>query len=129
MKFRRTSMIICLSILILTLLSGCNLRINWRGTSSANHMDYQYTTYSGSQQKNFSMQDGQSILLDYAAEVNKGFLILRINDPDNITILERSMFDDESDHVEFTVEKSGLYTLLIIGEETGGGFTVNWQIK
>ena len=126
-----------MTILLCTLaLTGCSddsgpsRRAGWVGTSRANQMAYSYTTFTGTEKAKVRVEAGRTIVLAYAARVNKGALTLRVQSPSKTTIWQTELSQDiEEQEVEITPTESGPCNILVTGEETGGSFALSWSVR
>jgi hypothetical protein len=88
-----------------------------------------YTTFSGVKRDRVQADAGQTLVLAYEAEIDKGRLEIRVEGPAGDTLWERSREQDGQETVELTLEQGGRYLVLIEGRDTGGRFDLSWSLE
>jgi hypothetical protein len=115
------------------ILAGCarfeGVRVGWSGFSLPGHVSYSYSTFTGTLQDTFDVDEGQTINLDYEATVERGTLILLVEDPQGEPVWQVELTDDDSDSVEIMAPESGRYVARIEGQDTGGSFDLQWEVE
>lgn len=123
----------CVSLVLgIGLFSGFDrsgLRIGWTEITGLNRKRCTYRYFSGREYQRFRADDGETVTLDYEADVERGSLTIRIEDPDDRQIWVESMDEDDEGAFEFTAEKSGIYTMIVVGNETRGSFEIEWDLE
>jgi hypothetical protein len=111
-------MLVTLSVLML---SGCSYSIGSYYSESSGKIDATYATLNEKKDKSIKLNEGQTLVLDYSVTVNKGVLCLSVTNPDKETVWEVRLDKGGSDKIEIQAKKTGTYTIIMKGEETGGG--------
>jgi hypothetical protein len=109
--------------------STSSLKVGWVEQSGFNHTTASYTTFSGVERRRLNADAGETISLDYDVTVDDGALTLRIRDEQDTAVWEQTFTSDHAGLVDIPLENEGTYEIAIIGEKTGGGFDLNWQIQ
>jgi major membrane immunogen (membrane-anchored lipoprotein) len=130
----RTRLIFGVIIMILvgTLVAGCgssSVKIGWSASDTLKRKQAKYVTFDGQEKKNFRVQSGETIHMEWEVTVEKGSLTIELQDPDQETRWKESYPEDSEGSFTLTAEKSGLYTLRILGESTGGSYDIQWKIE
>ena len=123
----------CIALAILCLASllacgGATVKIGWASRAEPGHLTYRYRTFSGREVQRFSAEEGQMIILDYEATVQKGSLTIAVRGPEGDTEWHVTLREDHSAHVEIFVPDSGMHTLVAEGNDTGGDLEVRWRV-
>jgi major membrane immunogen (membrane-anchored lipoprotein) len=121
--------IITFALVLTILLSGCTRQVGWVGLNYGNIFDVSYHFFDGIKIEKIQANAGDTFNLTYDIEVDDGALRLELLDPDRELVWEASFLEDNEEALTFQVEKSGRYTLRIIGDQTKGGFELRWDIK
>jgi hypothetical protein len=127
---KRCWMAVVLLALAVGLFAGCGrsgLRIGWTEMSGLDRKRCTYRYFSGREIQGFRADAGETVELDYEARVTKGTLAIRIEDPNDVEVWQARLDADDEGSVEFTAETSGRYTVVVLGDETRGGFEVEWD--
>ena len=112
-------------------LSGCQdseYSQQMSGSNWGNRVEYNYQTFNGMEYNRLQAESGWVIFVDYTACVTKGMLSMEIRDPDENLLWNTDLTGDTNHHVELPANLDGEYILKITGQETGGGFSVQWGI-
>jgi len=122
--------------LCILVLSGCSgssgpeLRTGWIGTSGANEMVYKYATFRGSEEGTVHVEAGETVVLAYAATVDKGTLTIQVQSPGDETLWETTLMASvDEQQVDVLAPETGTCHILVIGDETGGRFAVSWTVR
>ena len=119
--------IFAISLTLVTLLSACTRQVGWVGLNYLNTFDVSYQLFDGRKVERIQIDAGDNFDLTYDVEVDDGSLRLELIDPDREKVWEASFLEDNEDLMSFRAEKSGRYTLWIIGDQTEGGFELRWE--
>lgn len=67
--------------------------------------------------------------LEYEAEVEKGSLLLQVENSQEQVIWQKRVTEGESTDEEFELEvgKSGAYTIAVVGNGAGGRYELAWK--
>ena len=75
------------------------------------------------------VQPGETLYLEYDAEVNKGNLQLEVDDPFGGAIWCVSLCENCGETKALPLNKAGCYTISVRGEAAEGGFDLKWEQK
>jgi hypothetical protein len=129
MKGKMFFVILVLSMLVVAL-SACSLgsvRVGYVGSNFGNHSDFSYTTLTGRDVNTFSVNDGETLTLNYDVEMDKGVLTISLLEKESGDLVwDRSFETSEFDQVSFEDLASGKYQLRFEGQIAGGGYDVEW---
>lgn len=128
---------ILLLLSTISLLAGCfpgerpfgERRRDFEGAAEPGEAEFTYRTFSGEEAWTVMLQAGQTLVVSYGAAVEKGVLSFSITDPDGAVIWRETLAEDTRDTLRLTVEQTGDYRLAARGINTGGGFSVSWQVE
>jgi hypothetical protein len=127
-KQKMKKSIIILSILLFMLLSACTRQVGWVGMNYGNTYNATYQLFDGIQTESIQIDAGEKFSLAYEVAVDDGALTLQMVSPDKDVAWEAVFLGDSADIFSFTPEESGRYTLKILGDNTQGGFDLEWDI-
>jgi hypothetical protein len=97
-----------------------NLPGQWQAT---------YTTFSGTKVDTFRADAGQTLILDYETEVEKGSLTVQVEDPDEEVLWETAFDEGGADTVRVDLNQDGRYAIVLIGEDADGSWDLEWEIE
>ena len=140
MKTRaQTILIILITAMLLTACSLPNfhlgnvsfgeIRIAMIGSSLPGEMSYSFRTFKGYESRSFDAVEGETITLDYQAQVDKGSLTLILEDPNGDIAWQIPLEDGLDDRAEVKVSQTGKYRIAVSAENAGGSFTVQWEVE
>jgi hypothetical protein len=75
------------------------------------------------------VRKGQTVVLQYEAEVRGGELLITLENPDGRIVWEASLHGDGSDVVEYVAEERGQHTVLVERQDTAGSFALSWEVR
>lgn len=113
-------------------LTGCKanaVKIGWRETSSLSSKTAQYVSFDGIDRVAICVKAGQTVSLDYKVAVSKGTLNIALNSPDGISVWQETFSQDAADALTVTTSDKGCYTLLFVGDKTGGSLDFAWEVS
>lgn len=116
-------------ILFALLLTACTRQVGWVGFNYGDTFDATYQLFDGKKTEKFQIGAGDTLSLTYDLDVDDGALTIELVSPEGEAVWATSFLDDAEDMYEFTAQASGRYTLNIIGDDTEGGFDLNWEIS
>ena len=119
---------VLLVLIILLLLASCNYRQGWVEVTYRDRIQATYAFFDGQHGTSVEVPAGDRLMFAYDLEVFKGRLSLQIHDPERRVVWEAEFTENSSGSFSFTAKTGGLYRLIVLGEETGGGFDLNWEI-
>jgi len=119
-------------VMLLGLISACgqsSLEIGMVETHLPGQWDARYTTFTGTKMDRIRAEGGETLRLEYQAEVDKGRLDIRIEDPAGEALWEVSLQEARQDSVEVVIEEDGRYAIAIEGSDTEGSFDLSWTVE
>jgi hypothetical protein len=111
-------------------LVGCSqssVRLDWVETSSPGHIKATYAEFTGTETRTVLAQPGETLYLEYDAEVSKGGLYLEVDDPYREAIWCVFLCDDCGETKALPLKRAGCYTISVQGEAAEGGFDLKWE--
>ncbi len=130
---RKTTLIrVSVFVLLLLLTAGCSsssLKIGWRETSTLSHKMAKYESFSGTESYSICTKAGDNLDLNYRLEVTNGSLQLKLEDPAKQIVWEKEFQQDMDSSNQQTNMERGCYRLLVIGNQTGGSYDIDWSLN
>ena len=120
------------TILFVGLLAGCaadRVAVGMRETNLPGQWQATYTTFSGTKADTFPADAGQTLVLEYETEVDKGSLTLQVESPDDEVLWETALEEGGADTVRVALNQDGRYAIVLSGEDTGGSWDLEWEIE
>lgn len=127
MKKRGLAGILLIALLASMTITGCSSKLLWIGNSGSDHIKANYKLFSGTEKKKISVNEGDTLVIDYVSDVNEGSLTLTLTDPEGNEAATLTADTEGTERIGIT--ESGRYTLWIKGKKTGGSFEINWSIE
>jgi len=133
-KFTRGVFPLLLLGMILLFVFGCkgsdssSVRIGFVGSNYSNHMDYEFSTFTGTESNKFKAQKGDLIKPTYDVTVTKGKITIELISPTKELVWKKDIQQNEQGMTEFVLEESGWYTFLVTGKAAGGSFYLSWDV-
>jgi len=133
-KFRRGIFALLLLGMILLFVFGCkgsdssSVRIGFVGSNYSNHMDYEFSTFTGTESNKFKAQKGDLIKPTYDVTLTKGKITIELISPTKELVWKKDIQQNEQGMTEFVLEESGWYTFLVTGKAAGGSFYLSWDV-
>jgi hypothetical protein len=107
-----------------------SVRVGYVGSNIGNHSDFSYTTFTGTDVNTFSVNDGETLTLNYDVEMDKGVLTISLLEKQSGNLVwDKSFETSEVDQVSFEDLASGKYQIYFEGQDAGGGYDVEWVIE
>lgn len=91
--------------------------------STKNKLSGEYKSFSGHYYKNVTINNDETLTLNFLVDTEKGELVAKVIDSNGNTIKTLN----PGDKVE--VDQSGKYKLQVEGEKHKGNFTLSWKIE
>jgi hypothetical protein len=117
------------SFMILILLTACTIKVGWVSINFGNRFSASYQRFNGKQMDSIRMEPSETLTLNYEIEVNKGALSLQIINPQGDLIWVEKFIEDAKSNFIFTSETGGVYKVIVLGEQTGGSYKLDWVIE
>ncbi len=115
--------------MIVTVLAACDKKLLFVGSNSntKNKIEASYRLFTGTEEKKISLKNGETLVIDYQSEVEKGELSVKLYDPDDQLLQDLSTNKSGNENVE--VSKDGMYRLEITGDNTKGSYKITYKIE
>jgi hypothetical protein len=130
MGHKRNILMAATLVVLVGLLVGCSQsssRFGWVETSSPGHVKATYAEFNGTETRTVLAQPGETLYLEYDAEVDNGSLQLEVYDPYGETVWCVALCRDCGETKALPVYMAGCYTISVRGEATEGGFDLKWE--
>ena len=133
-KFTRGVFPLLLLGMILLFVFGCkgsdssSVRIGFVGSNYSNHMDYEFSTFTGTESNKFKAQKGDLIKPTYDITLTKGKITIQLISPTKELVWKKDIQQNEQGMTELVLEESGWYTFLVTGKAAGGSFYLSWDV-
>jgi hypothetical protein len=130
MRYQRVILLAIAFDTLVGLLVGCSqgsVRLGWVETSAPGRVKATYREFTGTETRALLSQTGDTIYLEFDAEVDRGNLHLEVDDPYGEPVWSIDLCQDFGETLELPVERVGSYTIRVRGEATEGGFDLKWR--
>ena len=117
------------TLILLVSLTACTIKVGWVSINFGNRFSASYQHFNGKQVDRIRMKPGETLTLNYEIEVDKGALSLQIINPQGDPIWVENFLEDARSHFAFRSETGGVYKAIVLGEQTGGSFKLDWVIE
>ena len=106
-----------------------NLQIGMVESSGFNSTEARFHTLTGRKSWRENLGKGDTFSLEYDAKLEKGSLLLQVENPQGEVIWERTVAEGESagEVIELTAGESGTYTIAVVGDGAGGEYELAWE--
>jgi hypothetical protein len=115
---------------LLLLSSGCvtrnGTRVGWSSSLRSTEYSATYASYNGTSSVPINVRESQ-VTFTYQVRVSKGSLSITVQDPQGKTLWKTSLKGDGSGSRVLDTGMTGSYTLVVGGQDTGGGFDIRWS--
>ena len=133
-KFKRSVFALLLLGMILLFALGCkgsdssSVRIGFVGSNYSNHMDYKFSTFTGTESNKFKAQKGDLIKPTYDVTLTKGKITIQLVSQTKELVWKKDIQQNEQGMTELVLEESGWYTFLVIGKAAAGSSYLSWDV-
>jgi len=117
------------TLILLVSLTACTIKVGWVSINFGNRFSASYQHFNGKQVDRIRMKPGETLTLNYEIEVDKGALSLQIINPQGDLIWKEKFLKNAESQFVFTAETGGVYKVIVLGEQTGGSFKLDWVIE
>lgn len=117
------------------LIAGCGwtgwtgIKVGFQESTRNGHWDLHYGTFTAREVKTFSADAGNTLAFDYKVEVEKGELSLTVENPVGEAIFARVLTESTHDTVRLPLEQDGRYSIVVVGNDTGGSTDLDWDVE
>lgn len=132
MNYRRKAVWAAIALVLVGLVAACgqsSVEVGMVETNLPGRWEASYSTFTGTKVDSVRAQAGETFLLDYEVEVNKGDLSIEIRHSGDGSLWDVSLQEDANDRVELDLEQDGPYTIAIEGDNAGGSFSLSWDLR
>jgi hypothetical protein len=132
MKHVDKALLLVSAVLLLALAVGCGqsrIQIGWVESNLPGSFAASYVSFSGSEVRTVRADAGETLVLQYAAEVNEGTLAIMVEAPDGEMLWNVSLEEDAEDMADFPVEQDGRYSIVVRSDGTAGSFDLSWGVE
>lgn len=116
-----------LIIIASVLLTSCDKRMMFAGSSTKNKISASYKLFTGTEEKKVKLKSGETLSMDYSSKVEKGELSMKLYGPDNEVLKELGTNASGTEKVE--ADKDGKYRIEVKGQDTKGSFEVAFKVE
>jgi hypothetical protein len=134
--FRRLVVLTVLSLVVPTLVAGCNAsagsEFNWNFWSRGGMRATVSGSRTGSETKTVRAKEGETLIIDYHIEVERGALVVSVDRPllaggSNVW---RQQFDhDMKGEARIEIQQSGSYEIWVLQKSFGGRYDIRWDTE
>jgi hypothetical protein len=116
------------------LLSSCSAEYVCRGCVEnvhPGHAKYSFQYFDGPFTRSVSAKNGQTLTLDYSANVDAGNLEMQIDNPAG-TVVWQETFNTSANVTNSTqidIQQNGGYKIIVDGHQASGSFQIDWQVN
>ena len=132
MNRKRTPMWLTIAFFLIGLLAACgpsSLEIGMMETNLPGRWEASYMTFTGTKADKIQADAGQTLILEYEVDVDKGDLSIEVKHPEAGALWDVVLQEDAEDTVELALEWAGPYTITIEGDNAGGSFDLSWELE
>lgn len=126
-KIKLGKLMSLLILILVIVITGCDRRLLYVGNSTSNSIYGSYKLFSGTEDKNINLKQGEILNIKYSSEVTSGKLSIQLFNPDGKLV--NDFKTNVSDDVEVKAEQSGKYQIKVTGDDASGSFDVNFSVK
>lgn len=129
--------ILAIGLLLLALTMGAcaffegvsRLEVGMFERGGHNESNATFGTLRGSKRWSEQLEDGQSLEMEFAADLEKGGLTVRVVNPQEAVIWQYTVSEGESKQTSTMLEdlEAGRYQIEVIGKNAGGNYQLEWQ--
>jgi len=129
-SFRLSNFVVTFAAL---LMAGCSptstVKVGYLQNTLPDGAEASYFTFDGTERYSFKVKEGDEIRFVFDYRVEKGSLMFQLVSPGGEVVwTSPAHVDSGSTSVSTDALESGRYKVLVIGEETGGGYTYTCTI-
>lgn len=117
---------ICVTAVLMAVLSGCELNVNMGVTSRRNNNGWAmtYALFNSEKEENFNFESGDTLIISTENDEGQIYLTVKMKNSDPI-------YEGKLEKGEFSVNvtQSGRYTVRVEGEKAKGKFEIEKRSK
>ncbi|MEJ2708170.1 MAG: hypothetical protein P8074_11200 [Anaerolineales bacterium] len=96
-------------------------------SSLPGYLSFNYNKFRGVKKAKIHFDRGDEIRLYYNLKIKDGYLVVFVKDPQNRIMWQKTFKADATDTINLRSKRPGNYQLIIEGNNTGGGFDIQWN--
>ena len=104
-------------------------RVLWAGSSTPGHIGAHFRYFDGNDSRPFSANAGGHLAIRYDLEPSKGTLALHVLSPEGDAIWTRSAAEPALGSATIPLHETSRYQVEITGQQSRGGFDVNYRVE
>jgi hypothetical protein len=101
-------------------------RIGFAGIHVPGHMEARYQYLDDTIESQITVDEGDTIVLEYELHTAEGQLVLEIFNPNGERLMR--MEGNEEGRAEIEAPFSGTYQMVVQGDETRGSYNLSWNV-
>lgn len=122
------SLLLSLIALMTPACSNSQVRVGFVGSQVGNSMEYDYSLFTGREQKTLDLEQGQTLDLNFDVLVESGSIRLQLIDNNGNVPWEEYFQEDSSGSVDLQIDGDGFYKISVTGQKAEGGFDIDWEL-
>jgi hypothetical protein len=112
---------------VFTVIDAMNFqRLGFAGINVPGHMAASYQYLDDTIDSHITVDEGETIVLEYELRSEEGELLLDIQDPQGEQLMR--LEGNEAGRAEIEAPFTGTYRLVVHGEETRGEYDIRWNV-
>jgi hypothetical protein len=104
-------------------------RVLWAGSSTPGHIGAHFRYFDGNDGRPVSGNAGGNLTIHYDLEPTKGTLALHVVSPEGDSIWTRSSSEPAAGSTTIPLQETGRYQVEITGQQSRGGFDVDYRVE
>lgn len=133
MEKAQRALVLGVTVLFAGLLASCTgsrVQLGWVASTLPGRFAADYAMFTGTERWMVRAEAGETLVLRYDTEVDRGTLRIKIEDPDGDLLWGVSLEQDAGDTVSVHVgQQDGNHAIVVQGDGTGGGFVLSWAVE
>jgi hypothetical protein len=112
---------------VFTVIDAMNFqRLGFAGVNIPGHMAASYQYLDDTIDSHITVDEGETLVLEYELRSEEGELLLDIQDPQGEQLMR--LEGNEAGRAEIEAPFTGTYRLVVYGEETRGEYDIRWDV-
>jgi hypothetical protein len=112
---------------VFTVIDAMNFqRLGFAGVNIPGHMAASYQYLDDTIDSHITVDEGETLVLEYELRSEEGELLLDIQDPQGEQLMR--LEGNEAGRAEIEAPFTGTYRLVVHGEETRGEYDIRWDV-
>jgi hypothetical protein len=118
--------VIGLALLLCSCQTTNGTRIGWSSSVRSTEYSAAYATFNGTASIPINIRESR-VFFTYQVEVGKGSLSIAVQDPQGQGVWRTTLQGNATGSRLLSTPRTGSYTLLVEGQNTGGSFDIHWN--